>query len=172
MSLAKLKKRPENLCNGENLNWKPGEFEMKPDRKCKNPGANEKDGVEFIIIFVETRPQQTVFATFSCNLLVTFEIACFDFMFTCIARFSTLNVCSQLTVVGIIAFILMCSLHSNGYFSLSKTVKISSILNRVMTSNPIVSERILCLSFLTRSIRSMWMAVSSIIIRTSTLILS
>ena len=90
-------------------------------------------------------------------------------MFTCIARLSTLKVCSQFTVVGIIVLFLMYSLQSNGYFSLSKTLKTSSRLVRVMTSIPIVSERILCLSFFAWSIRCILMATSSIIFPTSVL---
>ena len=48
------------FCNRENLNCKPGEFEMKPDRKCQKFRSNNKNHVEIIKFFGETRPQQTV----------------------------------------------------------------------------------------------------------------
>ena len=51
---------------------------------------------------------------FSYSLFVAFDMEVAGFMFKCVECLMTLNDCSQLTVVWIIAFALISSLHSNG----------------------------------------------------------
>ena len=52
---------------------------------------------------------------FSYNVFVAFVMKVAGFMFTCVVCFTTLNDCSQLTVVGIIVFALISSRQSMGY---------------------------------------------------------
>ena len=94
------------------------------------------------------------------------------FIFVWIECLMTLNDCSQLTVVGTIVCPFINSLHNNGYWWLSKTLKTSSRLMGTMTSNPTSSDIVLLLSRLTRLIWVLFFRISRDICWTSCFISS